>query len=457
MEKQRDMARTSSKLSGAALGNTAGSSLTGSGLVRFVGYDSMESQGRILEIQRRDTDGTFENADEITAGQAGFVITDVTPFYGESGGQVGDTGMITAPGLEAEVIDTIKTDSGMTMHSIRVKEGVLKKDQEVSLVVDSSRRKSIMRHHSATHLLQKALRDVLGEHVHQSGSLVNETRLRFDFTHFAQVSSEEVERIEAIVNQYVLEDLPIQTQLTSKEEAMAKGAMALFDEKYGDEVRMVIMGEGVSIELCGGTHSRSTGEIGMIKIVSEASVSAGLRRIEAIAGTQSFRHYRSLSDTIARSADILKCSPGDIVERIRSLQANIKEQDASIKELNLKIATGSSGSADEEEFTSDGYRVVIKKIDLADISQIRETGDRIKEKLGTGVVFLASDSHGKATFMIMVTSDLEGKIDAGKLMKGICDAIGGRGGGKALFAQGGAPDTGSIDKAIEVFRQSVRG
>ncbi|MBN2297827.1 MAG: alanine--tRNA ligase [Deltaproteobacteria bacterium] len=457
MEKQRVKAREASHFSGAALGNGSISSVSGKGAVRFVGYDTFETMGTILEIQRKNPNGTIENADEIGSGQEGFVIADITPFYGESGGQVGDTGRITATGLDADVVDTIKTDSGVTLHSIRVNKGILKKGQEISLIVDSSRRKSIMRHHSATHLLQRALRDVLGKHVHQSGSFVSDKRLRFDFTHFAPMSTEEVESVEAIVNQYVLEDLPVRTQITSKEEAMAKGAMALFDEKYGDEVRMVTMGEDVSIELCGGTHSSSTGEIGMIKIISEASVSAGLRRIEAIAGTLSFQHYRSLSGIITQTADIFKCSPGEIVERVRSLQAKIREQDLAIKELHLKIATGSAGAADEEEFSSDGYRVVVKKVDLPDISQIREMGDRIKEKLGTGVVFLASPANEKATFMIMVTNDLEGKVDAGKLMKEICGATGGRGGGKALFAQGGAPDTACIDKAIDVFRQSIRG
>jgi len=457
MENQREKARESSHFAGSSLGSTAISSVSGKGAVRFVGYDTFETLGTIVEIQRRNPDGTLESTSEIGSGQEAMVIADVTPFYGESGGQVGDTGKITATGLDADVVDTIKTESGATIHSIRVNNGILKKDQGVSLIVDSSRRKSIMRHHSATHLLQRALRDVLGEHVHQSGSFVDDRRLRFDFTHFAPVSSEELEEIESIVNQYVLEDLPIQTQITSKEEAMAKGAMALFDEKYGDEVRMVTMGKDISIELCGGTHSRSTGEIGMIKIISEASVSAGLRRIEAFAGTRSLQHYRSLSVIIGQTADTLKCAPVEIVERIRSLQTKIREQDLAIKELHLNIATGTAGAAAEEEFSSNGHVVVIKKVDLQDISEIREMGDRIKEKLGTGVVFLASPANGKATFMIMVTNDLEGTVDAGKLMKEVCDATGGRGGGKALFAQGGAPDTGCIDKAIDIFRQSIRG
>jgi len=457
MEKQREKARVSSHFAEAADGGAGVSSVSGRGAVTFVGYDTFESSGMVLEIQRRAKDGTFEPADEITSGDEALVITDVTPFYGESGGQVGDTGKITADGLEADVVDTIKTEAGITIHSIKLNAGVLKKGQEVTLMVEGSRRKSIMRHHSATHLLQRALREVLGDHVHQSGSLVNEKRLRFDFTHFAAMSDEELEKVEAIVNQYVLEDMPVRTKITTKDEAMAQGAMALFDEKYGDEVRMVTMGEDVSRELCGGTHSHSTGEIGVVKIISESSVSAGLRRIEAFAGTQALEYFRSLSNSVADITDTLKCSPAEIMERIVAFQKKIKEQDLAIKDLNLKLATGSSGSADEETLSLDGFKVVIKKVDLEDISQIREMGDRIKQKLETGVVFLASPGKGKATFMIMVTDNLSGKVDAGKLMKDLCSAIGGRGGGKSLFAQGGAPDTDRIDQAIEVFKEAIKG
>lgn len=457
MEKQRGKARVSSHFAEAS-GNGRGiSSISGKDSVKFVGYDTLESQGTVLEIQRKAAGGNLEIAAEIAAGDEAFVITDVTPFYGESGGQVGDTGKITTDGLEADVVDTIKTEDGIIVHSIKLLDGVLRKDQEVTLMVDGSRRKSIMRHHSATHLLQRALRDVLGDHAHQSGSLVNDKRLRFDFTHFAAMSDAELEKVEAIVNQYVMEDLPVRTRITTKDEAMAQGAMALFDEKYGDEVRMITMGEDVSRELCGGTHSHSTGEIGAVKIISESSVSAGLRRIEAVAGIQALEYFRSLSKVISGITSALKCSSAEIMDRIAAFQSRIKEQDLAIKDLNLKIATGSSGSADEETLSMDGFKVVIKKVDLEDIAQIREMGDRIKQKLETGVVFLASPAKGKATFMIMVTDNLSGKVDAGKLMKDLCSATGGRGGGKALFAQGGAPDTDCIDKAVEVFKKAVKG
>jgi alanyl-tRNA synthetase len=266
-----------------------------------------------------------------------------------------------------------------------------------------------------------------------------------------------MEQVEAIVNQLVLENLPIKTEVLSKDEAMGKGAMALFTEKYGDEVRVVTMGNGVSVELCGGTHCTSTGQIGLVKIVSEASVSAGLRRIEAIAGTRSLEHLRSLTELVSSVAEKFKCAPSEINERISSMQARIKEQENAIKDLNIRVATGTPAKEGEEEFKQDGFTVVIKRVEVEEIDQIRGLGDRIKDTIGTGVVFLASPAGGKATYMVMVTSDLSGRVSAGKIMKKIMEAVGGRGGGKDLFAQGGAPDQGSIETAIATFKDAVKG
>ena len=425
--------------------------------VKFVGYDTMEADARILEMHLIRTEGETALADVVSEGQDAYVITDVTPFYGESGGQVGDTGTMRSSQGQAEVQDTTKTENDCIIHRVRITSGTFSKGQTVTLSVDASRRKSIMRHHSATHLLQRALRDVLGQHAHQSGSLVSDARLRFDFTHFAALGAQELERVEAIVNQLVLENLPIRTEVLSKDEAMSKGAMALFTEKYGDEVRVVTMGDGVSVELCGGTHCRATGQIGLVKIVSESSVSAGLRRIEAIAGTRSLEHLRSLTELVSSVAQRFKCAPSDINERISTLQARIKEQENAIKDLNIRIATGTPAKEGEEEYRHDGFTVVIKRVEVEEIDQIRGLGDRIKDTIGTGVVFLASTALGKATYMVMVTSDLAGKVSAGKIMKKIMEAVGGRGGGKDLFAQGGAPDQGSIDTAIVTFKDAVKG
>ena len=457
MELQREKARGASAFGTFTETSDAFSASAAGHSVRFVGYDTLEADVSILEMQTIAGDGMTAPADEAGQGQEVYVVTDVTPFYGESGGQVGDTGTITSKEGDAEVLDTTKAENDMIVHRVRVKSGRLSKGQHVKLSVDASRRKSIMRHHSATHLLQKALRDVLGDHVHQSGSLVTDSRLRFDFTHFAALSSDELEKVEAKVNQLVLEDLPVKTEILSKDEAFAKGAMALFTEKYGDEVRVVTMGGGVSVELCGGTHCRSTGRIGLVKVVSESSVSAGLRRIEAIAGTRSLEHLQSLTKLVSGMAERLKCAPSEIFDRISTLQAKIKEQENAIRDLNIRIATGTPAKAGEEEYALDGFTVVIKHVEVEEIDQIRSLGDRIKDKIGSGVVFMASPASGKATFMVMVTNDLAGKVNAGKIMKKIMEAVGGRGGGKNLFAQGGVPDTGSIDTAIAAFKDAVKG
>jgi len=456
MELQREKARGSSSFGGFTSEAGGVSSVSGKGSVRFVGYDALEAEARILEVQVKGADGSMQAAQTASEGQEALVITDITPFYGESGGQVGDTGTMIFPEGEAEVLDTTKTETEVFLHRVHVRSGALSTGQTVRLLVDAGRRKSVMRHHSATHLLQRALREVLGDHVHQSGSLVNDARLRFDFTHFTAVSAEEIEKVEAIVNQFVLEDFPIVTEVLSKEQALGRGAMALFTEKYGDEVRVVTMGDGVSVELCGGTHCKSTGEIGLVKVVSEASVSAGLRRIEAVAGTRSLEYLRSLAGTVFDAADRLRCAPNEIPERIGSLQGRIREQENAIKDLTIKIATGTGSGADEEEFSVDGFTVVIRKIETDDITQMREVGDRLKDRIKSGVVFLAAPGKDKATFMTMTTADLSSTLDAGKLMKAVLTEVGGRGGGKALFAQGGA-DVAHLEKAILTFKKAVKG
>ncbi len=447
MELQREKARAGSSFANVEAGQ---GSVTGMPATTFLGYETMKADARVLAILTLDG---LKNLEKLSGGQ-GLVVTDKTPFYGESGGQVGDSGMLMFEGGEARVTNTIKSE-GVFLHEVLVERGTLAVGQNVLLAVDEDRRRAIMRHHSATHLLQRALRDVLGDHAHQSGSLVDDTRLRFDFTHFSALRPEEIAAIEDLVNRFVLEDLPVKTTLMSKEQAMSTGAMALFGEKYGDEVRVVTMGDGVSKELCGGTHCRSTGEIGTVKIISEGSVSAGLRRIEAYAGLASLAHYRELTQTVAELAERLKCAPPEIFDRLAGLQTRIKEQESKIRELNLKIATGTS-AGDEEGFSAGGVKAVIKKVEDSDIAQMRDIGDRLKEKLGSGVIFLAAPGTEKATFMIMVTNDLTATLDAGKIMKTVLSAVGGRGGGKAGFAQGGA-ENAALEKAIEAFKKAMRG
>ena len=452
MELQREKARTSSSF-GSLTGEGAGlESQVKSDMARFVGYDVFEIEGTVLELKVRTEEG-YAPSDSLVSGQMGLLVADETPFYGESGGQVGDTGTLRADGLVADVEDTSKSEAGIIIHHVAVRAGEIRKGQKVTLAVDHNRRKSIMRHHSATHLLQKALREVLGEHVHQSGSLVNESRLRFDFTHFAPMKPEEIARAEAIVNQFVMEDLPVTTQVTTKDRALEKGAMALFDEKYGESVRMVTMGD-VSVELCGGTHCSSTGQIGLVKIVSEGSVSAGLRRIEAVAGTRALDLFRSLDGLVAGAAESLRCSPPEIPQRISALQSKIKEQEGAIRDLNLRIATGAGSGAGEEEYAAGERTVVFKEVETGDIAQMREVGDRIKERIKSGAVVLYAPGTDKATFMVMATPDAAETFDAGRIMKKAMDAVGGRGGGKAQFAQGGA-DSGALGTVIRIFKEAM--
>jgi alanyl-tRNA synthetase len=459
MEIQREKAREASTFGNIAEISDSLSSTVREQDAKFVGYDTIEAKANILEIQEIPIPTFDGQGDKIPAEVTGqsqllYIITDVTPFYGESGGQVGDTGTIISSNGEAEVEGTIKTETNVIIHRVRVISGKFSKGLKVTLSVNASRRKSIMRHHSATHLLQRALRDVLGDHVHQSGSLVDEKRLRFDFTHFAALTEAEIRQVEDIVNQFVLENLPIRTEVLSKDQAMEKGAMALFTEKYGETVRVVTMGEGVSVELCGGTHCSSTGQIGLVKIASETSVSAGLRRIEAISGTCSLEFLRNLDNTVSAVADRLRCSASEILDRMAAMQAKIREQESTIKDLNVKIATGQGAAEDEKSFTAPVGKVVIKSLGISDIAQMREVGDRIKEQIKSGVVFLWAAGEDKATFMAMSTADKGNAYDAGKFMKHAMDTVGGRGGGKTLFAQGGA-DVKSVDTVIQLFMKST--
>lgn len=460
MEKQRELARAASSFSSIS---SSGPGMTRNLHTDFFGYDSLSLNARVsavFTIQSGKENPTFQDGQEVGSipeGAEGFIVTDATPFYGESGGQVGDTGTMRAPGLDAVVVDTLKPAQDLIVHRVKVKKGVLKKGQDLLLEVDAERRMAIMRHHSATHLLQSALRQVLGDHVHQSGSLVTETRLRFDFTHFAALSNEEVDRIEDLVNKHVLRDLPIKVEILPREQAMQMGAMALFSEKYGDEVRVVTMGD-VSVELCGGTHCTSTGQIGLVKIISEAGVASGIRRIEAIAGLQSLRLFRELSLTVDRLSDALKCTKDEVLDRVETVKRQVKDQDRKIKELKLSLMAGSGhGDGDEDMIESGGVRLLVKRIDADNPSQMREAGDRLKQRIKSGVVFVVSPIKNKVTFIIMLTEDMAQRFDAGMLMKRICSELNGRGGGKKLFAQGGTDDPSSIDRAVEVLKQEIFG
>ncbi|MEA2101465.1 MAG: alanine--tRNA ligase [Thermodesulfobacteriota bacterium] len=446
MEKQRQKARAS-----GGFENTKDTAREDKGLglkVEFAGYDTLETQAWISRITN-DTEQLHE-------GKFGNVFTDQTPFYGESGGQAGDTGIIYGDGFKAEVINTTKTPSGAIMHHVLVKKGKLAQGQRITLQVDEARRKEIMRHHSATHLLQKALQSVLGNHVHQSGSLVNNKRLRFDFTHFSPMTDQEIEKVETWVNTRVMDNLPINTCLMPRQEAMKTGAMALFNEKYADVVRVVTMGDGVSVELCGGTHCRNTGEIGLVRIVSEAGVAAGTRRIEAVCGMQALEHMRKVSGIVSKAADQFRCTPAEIRDRISASRTRIKDQEETIKKLRLDLAMTckhTETGPDTNMISVNNINTVIRQMKGVDQAGMREMGDRIKTEIKSGVILLIADGDKKKTFMIMATKDMEKKIHAGNIMKAMMSSLDGQGGGKAIFAQGGTGTDIDVNRAIELFKK----
>ncbi|NOY64049.1 MAG: alanine--tRNA ligase, partial [Nitrospirae bacterium] len=411
------------------------------GEVVFTGYDTLRDRAAVMEIIK---DG--KPVDELKEGQEGIVILDRTPFYGESGGQVGDSGILQSENAYIIVVDTKKPVQGIHAHQVKVKRGILKKGDKVSAVVDEERRKAIMRNHTATHLLHRALRLVLGEHVKQSGSLVAPDRLRFDFTHFSATTPEEIEEIEEIVNRTILENLPVGTRIMTIDEAIKAGAVALFDEKYGDTVRVVSAGD-FSKELCGGTHCHATGEIGSFVILSESSVASGIRRIEALTGLNAFRYLRDQKKSLARIKDILKTdSP---VERTEKLLKELKEKEKEIERLKTGAATDVISEAIDQARDFNGVKVVTLRKDGLNQKELRLLSDRLRDKLGSGIIITRSVQNGKAAIVCMVTRDLTDRFNAGQILKEIAHMAGGSGGGRAEMAQGGARDIDALEEAIK--------
>lgn len=418
------------------------------GEVVFTGYDTLRDQASVLEIIK---DG--KPVDELKEGQEGIVILDRTPFYGESGGQVGDSGILQSEEAYIIVEDTKKPVQGIHVHLVKVKRGIIKKGEKVSAVVDEERRKAIMRNHTATHLLHRALRVVLGEHVKQSGSLVAPDRLRFDFTHFSATTPEEIEEIEEIVNRTILENLPVRTHIMTIDEAIKAGAVALFDEKYGDTVRVVSAGD-FSKELCGGTHCHATGEIGSFVILSESSVASGIRRIEALTGLNAFRYLRDQKKTLARIKDILKTdSP---FERTEKLLKELKEKEKEIERLKTGAATDVISEAIDQAKDFNGVKIVTLRKDGLNQKELRLLSDRLRDKLGSGIIITTSVQNGKAAIVCMVTRDLTNRFNAGQILKEITLMAGGSGGGRAEMAQGGARDIDALEEAIKNLEEILK-
>ena len=410
----------------------------------FVGYTELETEATVLVIAN---DSDF--VDTLKAGEEGFVLTDKTPFYAEMGGQVGDKGQILKDGLVVDVYNTKKNVGGKTIHYVKVIEGTLTKGDKVTLKVNEIRRSSICKNHTATHMLQEALKEVVGDHVHQAGSYVDEERLRFDFTHFQGLTQEEIEKTESLVNAIIMEVFNVETKLMTLEEAKETGAMALFDDKYGDKVRVVCVGE-FSKELCGGTHVKNSGEIGLFKIIGESGVAAGTRRIEAITGFNAIKYVEEKQNLLKDACHALKCAEKDVLNRIAAQGAEIKEKEKEIAELKSKLTSGAEDDIIKSAKEMNGIKVVSYALEEVDGNALRDLADKIRNKIGTGVVVLMSNNGGKVNLVAMATKDSLAKgVHCGNIIKSVAQIVGGGGGGRPDMAQAGGKNPAGISEAVE--------
>ncbi len=418
----------------------------------FVGYDKLIHESKITVLTTET-----ELAEALTDGQTGTVIVEETPFYATMGGQNGDTGVITVKDGEFAVKDTVKLLGGKVGHIGTVTKGMLKVGDIATLSVDALKRGDTCKNHSATHLLQKALRTVLGSHVEQAGSYVDGERLRFDFSHFSAMTPEELEKVENIVNEKIAENIMVDTQVMTMEEAKKTGAMALFGEKYGDTVRVVMMGD-FSREFCGGTHVKNTGAIGAFKILSESGVAAGVRRIEALTGNGVMKYYKEMEDKLHEVTKALKATPANVVEKAEHLLAENKALHGELESMKSKAAKDALGDVMNQVTEVKGVRLLAAKVSGVDMNGLRDLGDQLKEKLGEGVILLASDLDGKVNLVAMATEDAMKKgAHAGNLIKGIAALVGGGGGGRPNMAQAGGKNPGGIEAAIAEAEKVLDG
>jgi len=417
----------------------------------FTGYETLKDSGKILVLTTEE-----EITDALTEGQKGTIVTDITPFYGTMGGQEGDCGIISNKDGEFRVTEAIHLKGGRIGHVGIMTRGMLSAGSEVSLEVDAGVRKLTMKNHSATHLLQAALRQVLGSHVMQSGAFYNRERLRFDFTHFAALSRAELKEIERLVNKAIQDDLPVVTEEMSLEEARKSGAMALFDEKYGDVVRVVKMGD-FSIELCGGTHVSHTGIIGSFKIVSESGIAAGVRRVEGLVGENLTAYYEKKEEEINEAAELLKAPADEVCAKIRSLQEELKKLRSENEKLKAQMAGNSVSDAEKEAVEVNGLKILAIQAEAADVNALRSLSDQLKDKLGSSVVILASVIDGKVTLLANASEDAVKKgINAGLIIKESAGCIGGKGGGRPNMAQAGGNDPSGIEAALEKAAETAK-
>jgi len=438
MERQRERARAASKFGMDY--NAAGLNIEGS--TEFTGYEHIDGHETIRTVIVGGEEKTAQAGDEAV------LVLERTPFYAESGGQVGDTGLLTWSGGRFKVIDTQKEGSNH-LHIGTVIEGELFPGLEVDARIDHARRERTKKNHSATHLMHAALRNVLGEHVTQKGSLVDPDKLRFDFSHFESVTPEQLREIERQVNEQILGNTPVETEITDMEQAQAKGAMALFGEKYGDTVRVLSMGsDAYSVELCGGTHVARTGDIGLFRITSESGISSGVRRIEAVTGFGALEWVEETEQTLREAAKLVKGSRESLVEKVQQTLDRNRQLEKDINALQAKLASSAGSDLASSAVDVAGLKVVASEMEGADRKALMETADQLKNKLGEGVVVLASVEDGKVTLVAGVTKSATGRIKAGDLMKYLAAQVDGKGGGRPDMAQGGGNDPSKLADAL---------
>jgi alanyl-tRNA synthetase len=423
----------------------------------FHGYDATHlDETEVVALVKDDN-----RVEELNEGDEGLIVLKDTPFYAEAGGQVGDTGVIAEGDARARVFDTFAPIGGIVLHKSKIEKGSIKVGDTVAARVDVEKRDATRRNHTATHLVHAALREVLGTHIKQAGSVVAPNYLRFDYTHYQPMTDAEITEIEDLVNRYILQNEPVNTNIMAIEEAMRGGAMALFGEKYGADVRVLSVGDGVfSKELCGGTHVRATGDIGSFKITSDEAIASGVRRIRAITGFDAFERFREDERLIDRSLGALKTQRDQLPAAIEKLQEELKKTRKEMDELKLKIATGSigGGSADGDEPRDvAGVKVMARIVEDLDSNGVRQLSDTLLARLKSGVVVIGRNSEGKVGIIVRVSDDLTDRVKAGNVIREIAPIIGGRGGGKADMAEGGGNLPEKLAEAIEASYGVIEG
>ncbi|HEY5974754.1 MAG TPA: alanine--tRNA ligase [Geobacteraceae bacterium] len=452
MERQRSQAREHWKGSGEEGIAEIFKTLHSQGVrTVFTGYEARTGYSVVAALVSRG-----ELVTEATAGDELDLVTEATPFYGASGGQVGDIGSVSTGSAHLRVLAASRPFPDLIVHRVVVESGTIRQGEAVDLTVAGAERQATARNHTATHLLQSALRQVLGDHVKQAGSLVGPDRLRFDFTHFSAMTDDEVGRVEELVNGYIMENAPVHAREMELTEAMGSGATALFGEKYGDRVRVVKVGE-VSSELCGGTHVGAAGDIGFCKILSETGIAAGVRRIEAVTGSGAVRYVQELADEQRQLAGLVKAEGGSVIDRVERLLARQKELQREIESLQGQVNAAKSADLLADVREVGGVRALAVQVPADDVKQLRELADSLKDRLGSGLLALGADIDGKATLLVTVSKDLTGRFKAGELVRQLAPLVGGSGGGKPELAQAGGSQPEKLGEALEKFYALLAG